>query len=80
MVPPILRELTRLDSVGQVDRIAPLPRWLTPTPDDPDSAPKQPLTDPAANGSSPPPHRRCTTHPTLQASANNACIGVRQYA
>lgn len=28
MVPPILRELTRLASVGQVDLIAPLSRWL----------------------------------------------------
>lgn len=43
MVPPILRELTRLDSVGQVDLIAPLSRWLTPTLDDPDLAPKRPL-------------------------------------
>lgn len=54
MVPPILRVLTRLDSVGQVDLIAPLPRWLTSTTDDPDSAPGQPFTDPAANDCFPP--------------------------
>lgn len=54
MVPSILRELTRLDPVGQVDLIAPLTRWLPPTPDDPDLTPKQPFNDLATKVRFPP--------------------------